>query len=75
MPESVNKALYRLQHPIPNRPQYVPHRWTFPSYRKRLQMAPNPDDSELIDKIFTKKMQYIVGTMLYYDRSVDPTML
>ena len=38
-------------------------------------MAPYPDDSDILDKKSTKIIQYIVGNMLYYDRSVDPTML
>ena len=38
-------------------------------------MAPYPDESDLIEKKATKRIQSIVGTMLYYERSVDPTML
>ena len=75
MPEYVKKALDRIQHPRPNRPQYAPHRWTVPSYEKILQMAPDPDDSKIIDKKSTKIIQSIVGTMLYFSRSVDPTIL
>ena len=75
MPEYVKKVLDRLKHPKPKRPQYAPHCWTVPAYGKRLQMAPDPDDSDLLDKKATKIIQYIVGTMLYYARSVDPTIL
>ena len=42
---------------------------------KRLQMAPDPDKSDILDKKATKRIQSIVGTMLYYAWSVDPTML
>ena len=38
-------------------------------------MAPDPDESNLLDKKDTRRIQSIVGTMLYYARSVDPTML
>ena len=38
-------------------------------------MLPDPDDGDLIDKKSTKIIQSIVGTMLYYDRSVDPMVL
>ena len=75
MPHYVRKALDRLQHPNPKRPQYAPHLWTVPDYGKRLQMAPDPDESNLLDKNSTKRIQYIVGIMLYYARSIDPTML
>ena len=75
IPEHVKKALDRLQHPRPNRPQYDPHRWTVPSYGKRLQMAPYLDDSELLENKSTKRIQSVVGTMIYYSRSSDPTIL
>ena len=75
MPDYVRKALDRLQHPKPKTPQYAPHRWSVPAYGKRLQMAPYPDKSKLLYKNATKRIQSIVGTMLYYARSVYPTML
>ena len=75
MPDYVRKYLDRLQHPRPKRPQYAPHLWSVPAYVKRLQMEPDPDKSDLLDKIYTKRIQSIVGTMLYYARSVDPMML
>ena len=68
MIEYVKKALDRLQHTKPKIPQYAPHRWTVSTYGKILQMALYPDDRELIDKNSTKRIQYIVGTMLYYAR-------
>ena len=75
MQEYVNKALDKLQHPKPKIIQYAPHRWTVPTYGKRLQMAPYPDDKYLLENKSTKRIQYIVGTMLYYTQSVYPTML
>ena len=54
MPEYVKKALDRLQHPKPKIPQYVPHLWRVPTYGIRLQMAPDPDNRELLDKKATK---------------------
>ena len=75
MPEYVKKALDRLQHLKPKISQYTPHNWTVPDYGKILHMAPYPDEINLIDKKGTNRIQYILGTMLYYDRSVDPTML
>ena len=66
MPEYVEKALDRLQRPKPKRPQYAPHIWTVPSYGKIPQMALDPDEIYLVDKKGNKRIQYIVGTMLYY---------
>ena len=75
MPEYVKKLLDRLQHPKLTRPRYIPHLWTVPAYVNSLQMAPYPDDSNLLEKKATKRIYYIVVTILYYARSVDPTVL
>ena len=75
MPNYLRKFLDRLQHPKPKRPKYAPHCWSVPAFVKRLQMAPDPDKSNLINKNATKRIHSIVGIMLYYARSVDPTML
>ena len=69
------KALDRLQHPKPKRLQYDPHLWTVPANGKIIQMAPDPDESDLIDNKGTRRIKYIVGNMLYYAGSVDQTML
>ena len=38
-------------------------------------MAPAPNESDIPDKENTKQIQSIVGTLLYYARSVDTAML
>ena len=38
-------------------------------------MAPDTDESDILDRNSTKIIQYIAETMIYYARSVDPTML
>ena len=75
MPNYVRKVLDRIQHPKPKIPQYAPHCWSVPAYEKILQMAPDPDKSNLLDKNSTKRIHSIVENMLYYARSVDPMML
>ena len=75
MPDYVRKFLDRIQNSKLKRPQYAPHCWSVPAYRKRPQMAPDPGKSNILDKNSTKRIHSIVGTMLYYARSVDPTML
>ena len=66
MPDYVRKALDRLKHPKTKIPQYAPHLWSVPVYVKILQMTPDPDKSNIFDKKATNRIQYIVGTMLYY---------
>ena len=75
MSEYVKKGLDMLQNPKPKRPQYASHRWTVPDYGKILQMEPDPEYSALLDKKTTKIIHTIVVNMIYYARSVYPTML
>ena len=64
MTEYIQKALIRLNHTDPKKPQYAPHRWTDPAYGQRLQMAPYPDSSEFIDQKVIKFIQTVVGMFL-----------
>ena len=75
MPDYVSKAMDWLQYPKPKRPQYAPYRWSVPAYGKRLYMALDKDKRDLLDKKATKIIQSIVGNMLDYSKSVNPTML
>ena len=75
MLDYVRKALDSLQHHNPKIPQYAPHRWSVPTYGKILQMAPDRDERNILDNNSTKIVQSILGTMFYYKRSLDPTML
>ena len=54
MPWYMKNALDRLQHNKPKRPQYAPHRWTVTTYGKILQMAPDSDNGDLLNKKVTK---------------------
>ena len=75
MPGYVAKALQRFTHPDPRRPQHAPHPWTAPNYGASIQYADPEDDSKLLDKHGTKRLQEVVGTFLFYGRAVDNTML
>jgi hypothetical protein len=74
MPGYIAATLERLQHPKPLRPQHAPHQWTQPAYGQKLQLAPI-DETPKLDKLGTKFVQSCVGSLLYYARAVDPTML
>ena len=74
MTDYVKKALDRLKNCNTKRSQYAPHYWSVPAYGKRPQMAPDLDESDLL-KNPTKRIQSILGTMIYYAWPVDPTML
>ena len=75
MPGYIAKTLDRYQHKRPRNPVYSPHKYNPPEYGKRLQMAADPDISEKLDIKNTRIIQGIVGSLLYYSRCIDPTML
>jgi hypothetical protein len=75
MPEYINKALQKFQHPKPTKAQHAPHDWTRPAYGAKIQYAQTPTELPTLEKIGTQRVQAIAGTLLYYARAVDPTML
>jgi hypothetical protein len=74
MPGYIKAMLLRLQHPMPGRPQHAPHQWTQPAYGQKLQLAPI-DETPKLDKTGIKFIQSTIGSLLYYSRAVDATML
>ena len=75
MPDYVRKVLDRFRYVHTKIPQHAPHLWSVPAYGKRPQMAPDPEKRNILDKKDTKRVQSVVGNMLYYALSVDTTML
>ena len=75
MPGYIAKLRSRLNHPNPNKPQHAPHSWTQPAYGKKTQFAPPGDSSTPLDNKGTKFVQSTTGSLLYYSRAVDPTIL
>jgi hypothetical protein len=61
--------------PPSKRPQYAPHAWTEPAYGQRIQYAPPPDESAAASAVDITRAQGIVGTLLYYACSIDPTLI
>ena len=75
MPGYIARALQRFMHPDPTRPQHSPHNWQQPQYGVKTQLTPEPDTSLPLDAADTTRVQEILGTLLYYARAVDSTML
>jgi hypothetical protein len=74
MPGYIMSTLERLQHPKPARPQHAPHQWTQPAYSQKLQLA-LIDETPKLDKTGIHFVQSCAGSLLYYARAVDATML
>ena len=71
MPGYVAKVLQRFTHPKPARPQHAPHKWTVPAYGAKQQLADPDDDSPKLSKEGIKRVQEVVGCLLFYCRAVD----
>ena len=75
MPNYINKMIQKFFHPKPKRHQAQPHQWFPPQYGQKTQYAHEPAPSPSLSSKDTTRIQQIVGTLLYYARAVDPTML
>ena len=75
MPGYIERALQRFNHPAPTRPQHSPHAWTAPQYGASVQMTEEDDESARLSPPLVKRLQEIIGVLLFYARMVDNTML
>ena len=74
MPGYIERALERFHHPHPTKPQHAPHSWQPPTYGSGPQLT-DIDESPPLQPHQIKRIQQIVGVLLYYARMVDNTML
>ena len=75
MPECVERALARFDHPVPPKPQYQPHQHTIPMYGATVQYTKLEDTSRRLFPAEKKFIQQVIGVFLYYGCAVDSTML
>jgi hypothetical protein len=75
MPGYIKRALQRFGIKPPNRPQDAPHAWTKPVYGKHPQLPTAEDTSPLLDPKDLKRLEELVGTLLYYGRAIDSSTL
>ena len=77
MPGYLEKALERLQYNKKIYPQYSPHAHVPIQYatKNTRQYATAPDTSPLLNPKETKYIQSVTGSMLYYGRALDHTIL
>eukprot|EP00804_Cyclotella_cryptica_P014738 CCRYP_021242-RA/>CCRYP_021242-RA protein AED:0.23 eAED:0.23 QI:0/0/0/1/1/1/2/0/599 len=75
MPRYINKVLQQFQHPIPSPPQHGPYKPYPKKYGAAAQDPIPTDDSASLDAAGLKRIQQIVGALLYYVRAVNNTIL
>ena len=62
-------------HPSPNKPQLSPHKHREVIYGAKEQLTPEDDTTPPLDSRGTKRVQGIVGALLYYSQAVDNKFL
>ncbi len=75
MPGYVQATLHKYQHISPTQAQHAPHTWTVPNYGAKQQLTTPKDTSPPLTPDAIKRVQQITGTLLYYARAVDATLL
>ena len=75
MPGYVKRQLLKYKHIVAPRPQHCPYSPEPRKYGSEAQAPPPPDTTRTLDKEEIKKIQRIVGSILYYARAVDMTVL
>jgi hypothetical protein len=71
----IDKALEQFDHKAPSTPQNSPYPHTKPQYGAKVQYATDADATLVLGKEEKKFIQQVTGTLLYYARAVDSTLL
>jgi hypothetical protein len=74
MPGYVSNVLSKFQHDSPKNPQHTPSRYVTPVYGAKIQYAMK-DETPPLTAHQCLTVQKVTGSVLYYTRSVDPTIL
>ena len=75
IPGYIKKVLQKYLHKRPTKPQHSPYIVAPKKYGKEAQDPLPPDKSSPLSKEKIKRIQGIVGSILFYARSVDSTFL
>ena len=71
----IRDLLLKYGHPIPAKPQHSPHKHIPISYGAKQQFSPEADTSQPLDEAGIKRVQGIVGALLYCGRAVNDKIL
>jgi hypothetical protein len=73
--EYIAKLLHKHQHPHPKKPQHAPSKFHPPVFGKNQQMTTPADTTPPLTKEGILKIQEIAGSLLFYGRATDSTLL
>jgi hypothetical protein len=74
MPGYISKMFSKFQHHAPKNPQHTPSRYVTPVYGAKTQYV-TTDETPQLTATQCLTIQKVTGSVLYYARSVDPTIL
>jgi hypothetical protein len=74
MPGYISNVLSKFQHDAPKHPQHTPSRYVTPVYGAKPQYA-TKDETPPLTAQQCLTIQKVTGSVLYYARAVDPTVL
>ena len=75
MPGYIERALHRFKHVAAPKAVHSPHPWQRPNYGAKTQFAAMPDESPSLDAADKTRILEVLGTLLFYARAIDSTML
>jgi hypothetical protein len=75
MPGYIERALTRFQHTASLKPEHSPHPWQRPNYGAKTQFTTPPDESPALDAADKTRILEVLGTLLFYARAIDSTLL
>ena len=67
----IERVLLQFDHKSPTKPQLLPHKHCEIHHGAKVQVAPEEVDSPSLDVKIIKRVQYIVGVLLFYGKAVD----
>ena len=75
MPGYIPEAIQKFQQPTSQLPQHSPHHGRQPNYGAPTKLTPIVYTSSNISPEGIQRLQQIIGTLLYYARDADTTLL
>jgi hypothetical protein len=75
MPGYIKSALHKYQLPAPACPEHAPHTWNPLIYGAKTRFVKEVTTSPALSDKDVNKLQQPTGTLLYYARAVDPTLI
>jgi hypothetical protein len=75
MPGYIARTLQRFKVGAQTRAQHSPHAWMKPQYGAKIQYSTPTDESAALPASDRQRLQEIIGTLLYYGRAIDSSLL